>query len=190
MNMTILLLPLIDDFRITQDESGNFAGYTALLMYDEADTALEGIMRTATSTILIDVTKSYFQLRWEWYVPCPVKFPGWKSTFRIFSATAWLNTFLSAVLAIIVIVFLARSGVKECESFRSVVDEISDVWALIFGVSILTLPRTVPLCVLLSLGVLQPGNQHSVPGLPHYLPGGSWVREVDYKRIKSFYFWN
>jgi hypothetical protein len=159
INMTITFLPEVKNFRIMQDESGNFVGYTGLLMNDEADIALGGIMRTATSTILMDVTKSYLQVIWEWYVPCPAKFPGWKSIFRIFSATSWLSIFLSAVLAIIVIVFLARFGIKEYESLKRVVDAITDVWALMLGVSISPLPRTVPLrvffaaCVCCSLAI-------------------------------------
>jgi hypothetical protein len=86
-------------------------------------------------------------------VPCPVKFPGWKSIFRIFSPTAWLSILLSAVLAIIVIVFLARFGLKEYESFRRIVDAITDVWALILGVSVSPMPRSVPLRVFFSAWV-------------------------------------
>jgi hypothetical protein len=153
MNVTIIYLPQVENFHTIQDESGNYAGYTALLMNDEADVALGGIMRSITSAILMDVTKSILQIIWEWYVPCPVKFPGWKSIFRIFSPTAWLSIFLSAVLAIIVIVFLARFGIKEYESFRRVVAAIIDVWALILGVSISPLPRTVPLRVFFSAWV-------------------------------------
>jgi hypothetical protein len=153
MNMTITFPPQVKKFHTVQDESGNYVGYTALLMTDEADMALGGITRTTTSTILIDVTKSFFQIIWEWYVPCPVKFPGWKSIFRIFSPTAWLSILLAAVLAIIVIVFLARFGLKEYESFRRVVDAITDVWALILGVSVSPLPRTVPLRVFFSAWV-------------------------------------
>jgi hypothetical protein len=32
-------------------------------------------MRTATSAYLMDVTTSYWQTKWEWFVLCPVKFP-------------------------------------------------------------------------------------------------------------------
>jgi hypothetical protein len=151
--MTIIFLPHAKKFHTAQDESGNYVGYTALFMNDEADIAFGAVMRSTTSEILMDVTKSYFQVIWEWYVPCPVKFPGWKSIFRIFSPTAWLSISLSAVLAIFVIVFLARFGGKEYESFRRVVNAIVDVWALILGVSISPLPRTVPLQLFFSAWV-------------------------------------
>jgi hypothetical protein len=153
MNVTIIYIPQVENFHTIQDESGNYAGYTARLMNDEADVALGGVTRSTTSAILMDVTKSFLQIIWEWYVPCPVKFPGWKSIFRIFYPTAWLSIFLSAVLAIIVIVFLARFGLKEYESFTRVVDAILDVWALILGVSVSPLPRTVPLRVFFSAWV-------------------------------------
>jgi hypothetical protein len=153
MNITIIFPPRVKNFRTTQDDSGNYVGYTGLLMNDRADIASGGIMMTTTSTLLMDVTKSYFHLRWEWYVPCPVKFPGWKSIFRIFSPSVWLSILLAAVLANIVIAFLARYGINEHESFRRIVDAITDVWALMLGVSISPLPRTVPLRVFFSAWV-------------------------------------
>jgi hypothetical protein len=153
MNMTIIFLPHAKKFHTVQDESGNYVGYTALLMTDEADVALGTIMRSIATVILLDVTKSYFQVIWEWYVPCPIKYPGWKSIFRIFSPTAWLSIFLAAMLAIIAIVFLARFGGQECEFFRCAMDAIIDVRVLIFGVSISLLPRKVPLRLFLSAWV-------------------------------------
>jgi hypothetical protein len=84
MNLTTILLPQINNFRLKQEEVGNYIGYTGLLMNDEADIALGGVIRRASSTILKDVTRSYWQIRWEWHVPCPVKFPGCKRIFRIF----------------------------------------------------------------------------------------------------------
>jgi hypothetical protein len=93
----------------------------------------------------MDVTISFWKLTWQWFVPCPVKFPGWKSIFRIFSPSGWLSIFLAAMLAHIAIVFLARFRIQENESFRRFVHAVLDVWALILGVSISTLPRTAPL---------------------------------------------
>jgi hypothetical protein len=153
MNVTIIRLPQVKNFRIIQDESGNYVGYTALFMNDEADIAFGGIMRTTISTSLMDVTKSYFQSSWQWYVPCPVKFPRWRSIFRIFSPSVWFSIFLASMFANIVIVFLARFGVNEHESFRCVSDTIIVVWALLLGVSISPLPRTVPLRVFVSAWV-------------------------------------
>ncbi|PNF33402.1 hypothetical protein B7P43_G04163 [Cryptotermes secundus] len=145
MNFTLIFLPQIKNFRKVQEESGNYIGYTGLLMNDKADIAVGGIIRTATSTNLTDVTTSFWKIRWQWYVPCPVKFPGWQSISRIFSLSGWLCIFLAAMLAHIVIVFLARFQIQEIESFKRFVDAVLDVWALILGVSILSLPRTSPL---------------------------------------------
>jgi hypothetical protein len=153
MNLTAKFLPQINNFRKIQDDSGNYIGFTGLLMNDEADIALGGVIRTATLTSLMDVTTSYYQIRWEWYVPCPVKFPGWKSIFRVFSLSGWLSILFAAMLANLVIVCLARSGIKEHESFRRLVEAILDVWALILGVSISSLPRTTPLRLFFSAWV-------------------------------------
>jgi hypothetical protein len=159
-------------------------------MNDEVDIALRDIIRTATSTILMEITTSYWQIRWEWYVPCPVKFPEWKCIFRSFYLSGWLSIFLVVMLANLVIVFLARFGIKEYESFKRFVDAILDVWALILGVYILLATYNRSTNDLLSLGVLLLGNQHSVPGLPHDVSGGSWFREINYKHRRSVYFWN
>jgi hypothetical protein len=81
-------------------------------MKEEADIASGGIILTETSTNLRDVTTSYWQISWEWYVPFPVKIPGWKIVFRIFSLSGSLSIFLAAMLAKLVIVFLTRFGIK------------------------------------------------------------------------------
>jgi hypothetical protein len=144
-NLTPILLPQMKNFRQRQEESGKYTGYTGRLINDEADIALGGIIRTATSTDLMDVSTSYREIRYVWYVPCPVKFPGWKSIFRIFSLSGWLSIILAATLAVVVTVFLARFAVKEYESFRHFMNAILDVWALILGVSVSSLPRSTPL---------------------------------------------
>ncbi|PNF33395.1 hypothetical protein B7P43_G04164 [Cryptotermes secundus] len=149
-NFTLLFLQHIKNFLEVKEESGNYTGYTGLLMNDEADIAVGGIIRTGVLTNLVDVTISYWKVRWQWYVPCPVKFPGWQSISRIFSLSGWLCIFLAAMLAHIVIVFLARFRIQENESFKRFVDAVLDVWALILGVSILSLPRTSPLRLFLS----------------------------------------
>ncbi|PNF38683.1 hypothetical protein B7P43_G17881 [Cryptotermes secundus] len=127
MNFTLIFLPQIKNFRKVQEVVGNYIGYTGLLMNDEADIAVGGIIRTAILTNLTDVTISYLKLRWQSFVPCPVKFPGWRSIFRTFSLSGWLFR------------------IQENASFKRFVDAVQDVWALILGVSILSLPLTNPL---------------------------------------------
>jgi hypothetical protein len=53
----------------------------------------------------------------------------------------------------LVFVFLARFGIKEYESFRRFLDVILDVWTLILGFSISSLPRTAPLKLVFSAWV-------------------------------------
>jgi hypothetical protein len=62
-------------------------------MNGEAGIVLGGVLRTAISTALVDVTTIYWQTKWKWLVPYSVKFPGWKSMFRIFSLPGWLSIF-------------------------------------------------------------------------------------------------
>jgi hypothetical protein len=190
MNMTISK-KMMDYFGLIRDKSGNYIGYTDLLMNDKADIAVGGIMKTRIMTDLVDVTTSYGQVRWEWFVPCPVKIPGWKSIFRIFSLSGWLSILLAAMLAIVAIVFLARFGIKEYESFRRFVDAILDVWGLILGVCISLLPRTTPLRLFFaawlcySLGIrtvfqadltkflVDPGNEKSITSVEEIFTSGT-----------------
>jgi hypothetical protein len=148
MKMKTTFLPPAETFRRIHDEFGNFTGYMANLMFDEADVAFAAIIRAVTSTSLTDVTTSYQQGKWEWYVPCPVKYPRWKSIFRIFSASLWLSVFLSALLANFTMVFLAKFESTEFKSFRRFVSAITDMWAIILGVSVPVMPRTTPLRLL------------------------------------------
>jgi hypothetical protein len=144
MNMKITFLPPAKNFRQTQDKFGNFTGYTADLIFDKADIAFGAIVRSSYSTSLMDASISYQQSKWDWYVPCPVKFPRWKSIFRVFSASLWLTLFLSTLLANFMIVFLAKFRNTEYKSFKRFVNAITDVWAVIIGISVSVMPRTTP----------------------------------------------
>jgi hypothetical protein len=145
MNMKITFLPPSETFRQIQDEFGNFTGYMAQLVFDEADIAFSGLLRTMISESLTDVTKTYHYGQWEWYVSCPVKIPRWRSIFRIFSASLWLTVVLSILLANVVTVFLAKFESKELKSFRRFVNSITNTWAVLLSVSLSTMPRTTPL---------------------------------------------
>jgi hypothetical protein len=145
MNMKTTFLNPSEDFHQIYDEYKNFTGYTAHLIFDEADVALSTIFRTLAPTSLTDFTTSYYQLKWVWFVPCPVKYPRWNSIFRIFSVSLWLTIFLSALLANFILVFLAKFDGKENSSFRRFANAITNVWAVILGVSVPLMPRTTPL---------------------------------------------
>jgi hypothetical protein len=69
MNVTTVLLLEVENFLIIQDESGNYVGYTSLLTNGNADMVLGAILRTSTSPTLMNVSKRYYQLTWEWYSP-------------------------------------------------------------------------------------------------------------------------
>jgi hypothetical protein len=144
MNIKKKFLPPARNFREMQEKSGNFTGYMAHLIFDKADIAFGALVKSENSTYLMDVTISYQQSKWEWYVPCPVKFARWKSIFRVFSASLWLTIFLSTLLANFTIVFLAKFRITERKSFKRFVNAITDVWAVIIGISVSVMPRTTP----------------------------------------------
>jgi hypothetical protein len=94
------------------------------------------------------------------------------------------------MLAIISIVFLAKFGFKEYETFRHSKDAITDIWALILGVSLSSLPRTTPLRLFFSAWVcyslaintvfqaylttflVDPGNEKSITSIEEVVNSG------------------
>jgi hypothetical protein len=190
MNMKMTFLPPTPNFRQIKNEFGNFTGYTAHLLFDQADIAFGAIVRSKNSPTVMDVTRGYQQSKWEWYVPCPLKYPRWKSIFRMFSASLWLTIFLSTLLANFTIVFLAKFENVENESFKSFINAITDVWAVIIGVSVSVLPRTTPLrlfffswiCYSLAIGTVfqayfttfltDPGFEKSITSLEELISSG------------------
>jgi hypothetical protein len=111
----------VEDFNIKQKESGHYVRYSGFLVSHKADISVGGIVRTATESILMDVSRSYIHVSWEWYVPCSVNLLGWKIIFKIFSPSAWLSILLSTMLGSIVVDLLERFGVKEYRFFRRAV---------------------------------------------------------------------
>ena len=92
---------------------------------------------------LIDSTNSYFIMSVRWYVPCSMKYPRWSSIFRIFSVELWLVLIISIVIAAILTTLVGRySCTSEWQGYKTLTGSFTNVWAVIVGVSVSTMPRT------------------------------------------------
>jgi hypothetical protein len=91
----------------------------------------------------IDSTNTYYTMTLRWYVPCSDKYPRWSSIFRILSVELWLVLVISIVLEAISITHFGRySCTSEMEEYKALTSSLTNVWAVILGVSVSTMPRS------------------------------------------------
>jgi hypothetical protein len=90
----------------------------------------------------LDSTNSYYEARLRWYVPCSVKNPRWSSIFRILSVELWSVLFISILTAAISTTLVGRySCTSEWQRYKNLTSSLTNVWAVILGVSVSTMPR-------------------------------------------------
>jgi len=85
----------------------------------------------------------------SWYVPCSVKYPRWSSIFRILSVELWLVLIISIVIAAISTTLVGRySCMSELQVYKTLTSSFSNIWSVILGVSVSTMPRAPSLRLL------------------------------------------
>ena len=90
----------------------------------------------------LDNTIIYTMMSISWYVPCSVKYPRWSSIFRIFSVELWLVLIISIVIAAISTTRVARySCTPEWKGYKTLSSSLTNLWAVILGLSVSTMPR-------------------------------------------------
>jgi hypothetical protein len=93
-----------------------------------------------------DSTNPYTMVNVRWYVPCSVKYPRWSSIFRILSVEMWLVLIISIVTAAISTTVVGRySCTSEWQGYKTLTSSLTNIWAVILGVSVPTIPRAPPL---------------------------------------------
>jgi hypothetical protein len=90
-----------------------------------------------------DSTNTYNMMKIRWYVQCSDKYPKWSSMFRILSLELWLVLIISIVTAAISTTFVGRySCTSEWQGYKTLTSSLTNIWALILGVSVSTMPLT------------------------------------------------
>jgi hypothetical protein len=136
MNMTYVQVPTKDEFA--------FLDSTIRSLFEkEPFIALGGFVKSIVFKSFFDYTRSYIFHSFRWYVPCSIKYQRWNSIFRIFSLELWLVLIISIVIAAISITLLGRySCTPEWQGYKTLTSALTNVWAVILGVSVSTMPRT------------------------------------------------
>jgi len=140
MNMTFVHVPTSEGFEIEKQSVNNLV--TAMFA-KEAYIALGRIGINILCYASFDLTNTYFTTKFRWYVPCSVKYPRWSRIFRVFSVELWLVLIISIVTAAISTTLVGRySCTSEWQRYKTLRSYLTNVWAVILGVSVSTMPRT------------------------------------------------
>ena len=96
-----------------------------------------------------DCTNTYYIFSVSWYVPCFDKYPRWSSIFRILSVELWLVLIISIVTASISTTLVGRySCTSEWQGYKTLTSSLTNIWAIILGVAVSTMPRAPSLRLL------------------------------------------
>ena len=140
MNMTFVHVPTPQGFEI---EEGSVNNLVNAMIAKEAYIALGSVTSSFLLYTSFDLTNTHFTTRYSWYVPGPVKYPRWSSIFRILSAELWIVLIISIVFAAISTTIFGQYGcTSEWQGYKTLTSSLTNLWAVILGVSVSTMPRT------------------------------------------------
>jgi len=135
MNMTFERVFSTEGFETLHD-------YIGAMFTKRAYVVLGSLGTTFLSVTHLDTTNTYYTVSYRWYVPCSVKYPRWSYIFRILSVELWLVLIISIVTAAISITLLGRySCTSEWQGYKTLTSSLTNLWAVILGVSVSTMPR-------------------------------------------------
>jgi len=79
--------------------------------------------------------------RIRWYVPCSVKYPRWSSILWILCVELWLILIISIVIATASTTLVGRYSLTlEWQGYKSLSSSLTNIWAVMLGVSVSTMP--------------------------------------------------
>jgi len=139
MNMSFVHVPTPEGFEM---EKGSVNNLSRAMFEKEVYIALGNVGTHYLKVTVFDSCNSYYMLRVRWYVPCSVKYPRWSSIFRILSVEVWLVLIISIVIAAISTTLVGRySYTSEWQVYKTLTSSLTNLWAVILGVSLSKMPR-------------------------------------------------
>jgi len=140
MNMVFVHVPIPDDFGFNNDLTDSVK---RAVIAKEAFIVLGSLGTHNLVDPFLDSTNSYFTMHYRWYIPCSDKYSGWSNIFRILSVQLWLLLIISIVTAAISTTFVGRySCTSERQVYTTLSGSLTNLWAVILGVVVSTMPRT------------------------------------------------
>jgi hypothetical protein len=136
MNMTMVHVP-------TPEEAEWYSNLKKLEFGKETYISIGGHVKTFNWNSYYDLSSSYLVVSIRWYVPCSIKYPRWNSILRILSVELWLVLIVSIAIAAISIKHVGLySWTSEWQVYKTLTGTLTNVWAVVLGVSVSTMPRT------------------------------------------------
>jgi len=112
------------------------------LFAKEADIALGVVLLDDILNSYYDCTNTYYMFSVSCYIPCSDKYPRWSSVFRILSVELWIILIISIVIAAIATTLVGRySFTSEWQGYKTLISSLTNLWAVILGVSVSKMPR-------------------------------------------------
>jgi len=140
MNVTFVHVPTPKRFRIAKGSTNNL---TRAMFAEYAFIALGKFRPRTFVDPFLDSSISHYNMTYRWYVPCSVKYPRWSSIYRILSVELWIVLIISIVIAAISTTLVARfSCTSEWQRYKTLSSSLTNLWAVMLGVSVSTMPRT------------------------------------------------
>jgi hypothetical protein len=140
MNMSLFYVPTPKEFEM---EEGSVLGDVVNSMFEkEIDIALGAVGIHFLKEPFLDVTNTHFTVIIRWYVPCSDKYPRWSSIFRILSVELWTVLIMSIVFVAISTTLVGRySCTCEWQRYKTLASSLTNIWAVILGVPVSTMPH-------------------------------------------------
>jgi hypothetical protein len=203
IKMTFESFPEPEDFQIHRALTSNLS---KALFEKKAYIALGNVGSNLLEDSFLGSTNPHTIMRGLWYVPCPDKYQRWSSMFRILSVELWIVLIISIVVVAISTTILARySCTSEWQVYKTVTSSLTNIWSVILGVAVSTMPRATSLRLLflawvcfciafstvfqafLTTFLVDPGYKKPIENMDEVFASGMFVRiQSEY----LFLFWN
>jgi len=166
MNVTYVHVSTSEGFEATYWSI--FANIFSVIYVKKLDIAVSDVGSHYLFKSGLESTNSYSIMSIRWYVPCSVKYPRCSSIFRILSVELWIVLIISIVTATISTKLLGiYSWTSEWQGYKTLTSSLTNIWGVILGMAVSTIPGTLSLRLLFLTWVSFSGFQHSVPGVSH-----------------------
>jgi hypothetical protein len=140
MNMTFVHVPTPEGFE--REEGSRTNNLIRGMIRKEIYIALGGVGTHYLIESFLDTTSTHYMMRVRWYVPCSIKYPRWRSVFRILSVELWLVLITSILIAAISTTLIGRfTCTPERQRYKILSSSLTNIWAVILGVSVSKMPR-------------------------------------------------
>lgn len=118
------------------------------VLFGKAEIAFGGIPLLQEASAVADPSLSYYQTQYMWYVPCAKPLPRLEAISHIFSVSVWVML-ITFMFLIAVIMWCLAHMTLETHTYKTASSVFYNVWAVVMGVSVTQMPRTLHLRVVI-----------------------------------------